>query len=83
MRLDTKESKTIATIHYHASSQKLEIEFRQNGQVYRYFEVPSEEYAEFAAAESKGRYLNRVLKAKGHPYIVLKKGRTRGMRRWR
>jgi hypothetical protein len=40
----------------------------------RYFEVSAEEHAEFMAAESKGTYLNQVLKRKGHPYIVMKRG---------
>jgi hypothetical protein len=53
----------------------LDIEFRQSGDVYRYFEVSSEEHAEFMSAESKGGYLNYVFKAKGHPYIVVKRGR--------
>ena len=81
MRLETKESKSIATVHYYAGSKELEIEFRQNGKVYRYFEVPFEEYVGFAAAESKGRYLNQVFKPKGHPYIIVKQRRNRVRRR--
>jgi hypothetical protein len=44
---------------------ELDIEFRQSGDVYRYFEVSAEEHAEFLAAKSKGTYLNQVLKRKG------------------
>ena len=47
---------------------------RESGDVYRYFQVSAEEHSEFVAAESKGNYLNRVFKAKGHPYRVVKRG---------
>lgn len=49
----------------------MEIEFRQSGEVYRYFEVPDEEYEGFKAAESKGRYLNQVFKPRGYLYTVV------------
>jgi hypothetical protein len=53
----------------------LDLEFRESGGVYRYFPVSAEEHSELMAAESKGSYLNRVCKAKGHPYRVVKRGR--------
>ena len=34
--------------------RELEVKFRASGDVYRYFDVPGEEYAAFLAAESKG-----------------------------
>ncbi len=37
--------------------RELEIKFRASGDVYRYFDVPGEEYAAVMAAESKGTYL--------------------------
>jgi hypothetical protein len=43
---------------YDADSLELEIEFRQSGDVYLYFDVPAEEYRDFMAADSKGTYLN-------------------------
>ncbi len=75
MRREAVESETIASIGYQPRRCELDIEFRQTGDVYRYFEVSAEEHAEFMSAESKGGYLNRVFKAKGHPYVVVKRGR--------
>jgi KTSC domain len=42
--------------------------------VYRYFDVPTEEYAAFMAAESKGTYLNQVFKPRGYRYLVVLEG---------
>ncbi|MGH6952394.1 MAG: KTSC domain-containing protein [Vitreimonas sp.] len=42
---------------YDASKQTLAVTFT-TGRTYLYFEVPSDVYAEFAAAESRGRYFN-------------------------
>lgn len=75
MRRKAVDSETIASMVYEPRRCELDIEFRQSGDVYRYFEVSSEEHAEFMSAESKGGYLNHVFKAKGHPYIVVKRGR--------
>ena len=47
----------------------LEVEFRQSGEIYRYFDVPDEEHAAFLAAESKGTHLNQVFKARGYRYM--------------
>jgi len=33
-----------------------------SGEVYRYFDVPAEEYAAFLTADSKGTYLNQQFK---------------------
>jgi len=65
------DSTSIASIGYEPRRRELEVEFRQSGEVYRYFDVSSEEYAEFMAAESKGAYLNQVFKPKGHRYVVV------------
>ena len=69
------DSETIASIGYQTRRCELDVEFRESGDVYRYFEVSAEEHNEFMAAESKGGYLNRVFKAKGHPYRLVKRGR--------
>jgi hypothetical protein len=55
------DSSTIASIGYDPARCELEIEFRQRGDVYTYFDVPAED-KEFMAAASKGEYLNRVFK---------------------
>ena len=69
------DSESIASIGYAPQWRALEIEFRESGDVYRYFGVSAEEHAEFMAAPSKGTYLNQVFKAKGHRYVVVKRGR--------
>jgi hypothetical protein len=52
------DSSSIASIGYAPEQQVLELEFRQTGEVYQYFDVPAEEHAAFLAADSKGTYLN-------------------------
>ena len=76
MRRVAVDSESIISIGYAPRRGELEIEFRQSGDVYRYFGVSADEYAEFMAAESKGSYLNQVFKAKEHPYTVVKQGRS-------
>ena len=75
MRREVVDSKSIASIGYAPQRSVLEIEFQESGDVYRYFGVSAEEHAEFMAAPSKGAYLNQVFKAKGHRYVVVKRGR--------
>ena len=72
MRRQAVESESIASIGYNVSRNELEIEFRESGSVYRYFGVSPEEYIEFMAAESKGTYLNQVLKARHHRYLMVR-----------
>jgi hypothetical protein len=55
-------STSIASLGYEAGTRALEIEFKDNGEVYRYFDVPLSEYEAFLQAPSKGTYLNRVFK---------------------
>lgn len=75
MRREAVDSESIASMGYAPNKCALEIEFRESGEVYRYFGVPPEEHAEFMAAPSKGNYLNQVFKAKGHRYMVVMQGR--------
>ena len=75
MRRKAVDSETIASIGYEPLRCELDVEFRESGDVYRYFEVSAEEHSQFMAAESKGGYLNQVFKAKGHPYTLVKLGR--------
>jgi hypothetical protein len=56
------DSSSIASIGYAPEQEVLELEFRQSGVVYQYFDVPAEEHAAFLAADSKGTYLNRHFK---------------------
>lgn len=68
------DSTTIASIGYDRSRRELEIEFRDSGDIYRYFGVSAGEHAAFMAAESKGNYLNHVFKPRNHRYFVVKTG---------
>jgi hypothetical protein len=63
------ESRSIASIGYVPQERVLELEFRQSGEVYRYFDVPAEEHAAFLGAESKGTYLNQQFKLRGYHYL--------------
>lgn len=74
MRRVVVDSETIASIGYDPRRRELDLEFRESGDVYRYFQVSGEEHRDFMAAESKGGYLNRVFKTKEHPYTVIKRG---------
>lgn len=75
MRRIPVRSTSIASIGYLPASRELEIRFRESGDVYRYFDVPGEEYAAFMAAESKGTYLNQVFKPRGYRYVVVSEGK--------
>jgi hypothetical protein len=68
-------STSIASIGYDRKKRVLEIEFRLSGDLYRYFDVPEEEHAALMAAESKGTYLNQVLKPRGYRYAIVHKGK--------
>ena len=46
----------------------LTIVYRGRRGIYRYFDVPSEEYAAFRAAPSKGTYLNEIFKTRQYRY---------------
>ncbi len=48
----------------------LDIEYK-NGNLYRYLEVPQEEYDQLEAADSKGTYINQIIKK--HRYIVVRR----------
>ena len=74
MRRIPVHSTSIASIGYVSRKRELEIEFRDSGEVYRYFNVPGEEYAAFMAADSKGTYLNQVFKPREYRYFVISEG---------
>jgi hypothetical protein len=74
MRRIPVRSTSIASIGYLPARRELEVKFRESGDVYRYFDVPEEEYAAFMAAESKGTYLNQVFKPREYRYFVVSEG---------
>jgi hypothetical protein len=73
MRRVLVDSTSIRSIGYDPRRRELEIEFRESGDRYRYFDVSAKDRAEFMAAESKGAYLNQVFKLKGHRFVVVKR----------
>jgi hypothetical protein len=75
MRRIPVRSTSIASIGYLPGERELEIGFRASGDVYRYFDVPGNEYAAFMAAESKGTYLNQLFKPREYRHVVVFKGR--------
>lgn len=69
------DSTGISQIGYDSAKQELGIEFH-SGKVYLYFDVSAEEHEAFMAAESKGIYLNTVLKSRGYRYIIARESRN-------
>ncbi|MEO8071471.1 MAG: KTSC domain-containing protein [Acidobacteriota bacterium] len=59
-RIDV-ESSVVRAIGYEPATSRLEVAF-VNGGVYRYHHVPAAVHAAFLAAESKGQFLNGVVK---------------------
>jgi hypothetical protein len=55
-------------MQYESRRRELVIVFRGGRGVYRYFDVPMEEWLAFFEADSKGAYLNEVFKRKEHRY---------------
>jgi hypothetical protein len=68
MRRISVESSSIASVGYAPQERLPELEFRQSGEVYQYFDVPGEEYTAFLAADSKGTYLNLPFKPRQYRY---------------
>ncbi len=61
-------SSVIAAMHYNDETRILTIVYRGKRGVYRYFDVPPDEFAAFRAAPSKGVYLNETFKDKNYRY---------------
>ena len=76
MRRIPVDSVSIASVGYDSKKRELQIEFRQSGEIYVYFEVPPEEHKALLAAESKGNYLNRVFKQRNYRYTVVRRARS-------
>ena len=68
MRRIWVDSSSIASIGYDAAGRELEIEFRGSGDLYRYFDVPEDEYAALLAADSRGTYFNQMFKERNYRY---------------
>ncbi len=58
------DSEPIQSIGYDLARQTLEIEFREGGGVYEYYDVPIEIYHQLMAAGSHGRYFQANIRGK-------------------
>ena len=64
------ESSLLARAAYEARESFLQLEFR-DGAIYRYFDVPADVYDDLLAADSKGSYFNKQIRARFH-YLLLR-----------
>ena len=64
MKREPVESTAIKSIGYNEDKKLLEVEILETGRIYKYFDVPLEEYLDFLDAKSLGEYYNRVIKEK-------------------
>jgi hypothetical protein len=62
MKRKSVTSSLIASVGYKPDTLTLEIEFKDTGSVYQYFDVPEVEFRKLMTAESLGRYFNRNIK---------------------
>jgi hypothetical protein len=63
------ESEAIVAVGYDSQTQVLRATFR-NGRTYDYLDVPPDENSRFMNAESRGAYLNQVIKPKYESRVV-------------
>jgi hypothetical protein len=63
MRREPVRSRSIKSIGYEHAKQILEIEFRDGPRVYQYYGVPLDIYGRLMTAESKGTFVNQLIKA--------------------
>lgn len=68
MRRKRVKSSAIKSIGYDEDKQVVEIEILKTGRVYKYFDVPLEEYLLLTEADSIGRYYNTTFKDKFFDY---------------
>lgn len=75
MQLIEVESSMIQAVGYDPQQQELEVVFN-SGNVYRYAQVPKEEYEGLLKADSKGRYMRSNI-IDGYPYYAVRRRRRR------
>lgn len=61
MQREPVDSSSLNSLGYDARKRMLEVEFR-NGGVYRYLDVPPDEFEALKGADSVGRHLNQEIK---------------------
>jgi hypothetical protein len=59
--MEPTESEAISAVGYDESTRILRVTFR-TGRSYEYLDVPPDEYGRFMSAESRGGYMNQVIK---------------------
>lgn len=57
------ESSAFSSVGYDIRTATLELEFREGGAVWQYFDVPADVYMEFMGSDSLGRFF--VVRIKG------------------
>jgi hypothetical protein len=62
MERDYVDSSMMTSIGYEQSSGTVEVEFRSNGQVWQYYDVPESTYSDLRAAGSLGKAFNAMIK---------------------
>ena len=70
MKPQFPDSSAIDFFKYDRERQTMDIGYK-NGSLYRYFDVIEDENTGLEEAESKGAYVNRVIKK--HQYMILRK----------
>jgi hypothetical protein len=63
MRMQPIDSSAISAVGYDDRQQVLRVTYR-NGGTYDYLDVPQTEFDRLMAAESRGEYMNKVIKPK-------------------
>lgn len=62
MERDIVDSSMIASIGYDPSSGTVEVEFKSNGQIWQYYDVPESTYNGVRASGSVGKAFNSEIK---------------------
>ena len=69
------ESSVFTSAAYEADNRQLYLRFH-SGDIYRYFDFPPEQYEEFLAADSKGRYFGHKIRDRFHYELVYRSYRA-------
>lgn len=80
MEREPVESSNLESVGYDPTTQVLEVEFRANGRVYQYYDVPAEVYDELMEADSHGRYFDTNIRDSYHYREVQDRRSDKGAR---
>ena len=62
MRREPVDSSAIKSIGYDEDKEVVEVEIRETEKIYKYYNVPLEDYLALIEADSIGNYYNKVFK---------------------